>query len=51
MLAIPASVAIAVLTAIAGRRRQQAAASLGLFAVACVALAIAGVGPQQIAER
>ena len=48
VLAIPASVAIAVLTAIAWRRRQQAAASLGLFAVACVALAIAGVGPQQI---
>jgi len=48
VIAIPAGVAIGVLTVLAWRRRQQAAASLGLFSVACVALAIAGVGPQQV---
>jgi membrane protease YdiL (CAAX protease family) len=48
LLAIPAAVAIAVLTVLAWRRRQQAAASLGLFSVACIGLAIAGVGPQQV---
>ena len=48
VLAIPAAVAIAILTILAWRRRQQAAASLGLFSVACVALSIAGVGPQQV---
>src|SRR6185295_4283883 len=48
VLAIPAGVAIAGLTILAWRRRQQAAASLGLFSVACVALAIAGVRPQQV---
>ena len=48
VLAIPAAGAIAVLTVAAWRRRQQAAASLGLFAVACVGLAIAGVGRQQV---
>ena len=48
VLAIPAAVAIAALTILAWRRRQQPAASLGLFSAACVALAIAGVGPQQV---
>src|SRR2546425_735453 len=48
LLAIPADVAIAVLTVLAWRRRQQAAASLGLFSVTCIGLAVAGVGPQQV---
>jgi membrane protease YdiL (CAAX protease family) len=48
LLAIPAAVAIVVVTVIAWQRRQQAASSLGLFAVACIALTIAGVGPQQV---
>src|SRR5256712_2318719 len=48
LLAIPAAGAIAVLTVLAWRRRQQAAASLGLFSVTCIGLAVAGVGPQQV---
>jgi hypothetical protein len=48
ILAIPAGVAIVVLTILAWRRRDQPGASLGLFSTASVVLAIAGVGPQQV---
>src|SRR2546422_3959565 len=48
LLAIPAAGAIAVLTVLAWRRRQQAAASLGLFSVTCIGLTVAGVGPLQV---
>ena len=48
ILAIPAGVAIVVLTVLAWRRRDQPGASLGLFSTAAVVLASAGVGPQQV---
>jgi len=48
ILAIPAGVAIVVLTVLAWRRRNQPGASLGLFSTAAVVLASAGVGPQQV---
>lgn len=48
LLAAPAAATIVVLTLLAWRRRQQAAASIGLFSVACITLAVAGVSPQQV---
>ena len=48
VLALPAGAAIVALTILAWRRRDQPGASLGLFSTACVALAVAGVGPQQV---
>lgn len=43
-----AGLAILALTAIAWRRRETAAASLGLVSTSCVVLGLAGLGPQQV---
>ena len=48
ILAIPAGLAIVVLTILAWRRHDQAGTSLGLFAGAAIVLAAAGVSPQQV---
>ena len=46
--AAPLAVAILALTVLAWRRRAPFATSLGVLAAACVALGVAGVGPQQV---
>lgn len=46
--ATPVAVAIVAITIVAWRLRALAAASVGIFSVACVVLGIAGIGPQQV---
>ena len=46
--AAPVAVPIVALTIVAWRIRSLAATAVGLFAVACLVLAVAGIGPQQI---
>ena len=46
--AAAASLAVIALTMLAWRRRAPAATSLGVLFVACLALALAGLGPQQV---
>jgi uncharacterized protein len=46
--AAPLAVAILALTVLAWRWRAPFASSLGVLAAACVALGVAGVGPQQV---
>ena len=48
ILAIPAGLAIVVLTIVAWRRRDKPGTSLGLFSAACVVLSASGVSPQQV---
>jgi CAAX protease family protein len=48
VLALPAGIAIVVLTVFAWRRHDKPGTSLGLFSAACVVLSAFGVRPQQV---